>query len=224
VPAVEAIPLPSWLSAVDAAAMCVQGLTAHYLSNSLRAMAPGDTALVWAAAGGVGRFVTQLLAAKGVRVIAAVSSETKAKAALVGGAERAMLFSDVKTTVDELTDGTGVDVVFDGVGASTFDTSLGSVRPRGMLVCYGGSGGMLPPIDPTRLMIAGSVHFVRPRFADFVASRAELLQRTNELFGSIERGDLAIRVEEKYRLADIADAHRALESRTTVGKIVVLPP
>jgi NADPH2:quinone reductase len=223
VPAAETMPLPPWLSAVDAAAVCVQGLTADYLANSLRIMAAGDSALVWAAAGGVGRLLTQILAAKGVRVIAAISNEAKAEAALAAGAERAVLYPDVPVVVDELTGGAGVDVVFDGVGAPTFDTSLASVRRRGMLVAYGNAGGLLEPVDLRRFFTAGSVHFVRPGLAHFIASRDELLYRARELFSAIERGEVTVRVDATYPLTDICTAHQALESRAIIGKVVLLP-
>ena len=223
VPAVDTMPLPPWLSAVDAAAVCVQGLTAHYLANSLRITAAGDSALVWAAAGGVGRLLTQMLAAKGVRVIAAISSEAKAEAALAAGAERAALYPEVKAVVDELTGGAGVDVVFDGVGAPTFDTSLASVRRRGMLVAYGNAGGLLEPVDLRRFFTAGSVHFVRPGLAHFIASRDELLYRAKELFSAIQRGEVNVRVDATYPLSDICNAHQAFEDRAIIGKVVLLP-
>lgn len=223
VPAVDTVPLPIWLSAVDAAGVCVQGLTAHYLANSLRIMAAGDSALVWAAAGGVGQLLTQMLAAKGVRVIAAISSEAKAAAALAAGAERAALYPDVKVAVDEVTGGAGVDMVFDAVGAPTFDTSLASVRRRGMVVAYGNAGGLLAPVDPRRFYTAGSVHFVRPGLAHFIASRDELLYRANELFSAIQRGELKICVDARYPLSDICSAHQAFEDRAIIGKVVLLP-
>ncbi|HKP42991.1 quinone oxidoreductase [Mycobacterium sp.] len=222
VPAAETMPLPPWLSATDAAAVCVQGLTAHYLANSLRIMAAGDSALVWAAAGGVGRLLTQMLAAKGVRVIAAISSEAKAEAALAAGAERAVCYPEVEAAVGEMTGG-GVDVVFDGVGAPTFDTSLACVRRRGMLVVYGNAGGPLEPVDLRRFFTAGSVYLVRPGLTHFIASREELLHRAKELFAAIERGELTVRVDNAYPLSEIADAHRAFESRAIVGKVVLLP-
>ncbi|MEV6338859.1 zinc-binding dehydrogenase [Nocardia vinacea] len=223
VPAVEAIPLPQWLDAVDAAAVCVQGLTAHYLANSLRPMAEGDTALVWAAAGGVGRLLTQMLAAKGAHVIAATSSAAKAREATAAGAECSVLYADVRDAVDESTDGVGVDVVFDGVGAPTFDMSLASVRPRGLLAVYGGAGGALPPVEPFRFASAGSVQFARPRLTDFLSSRRELLHRAEELLSLVHSGDVTVRIAARYPLADIAEAHRALESRATVGKVVLVP-
>lgn len=223
VPAAQTIPLPPWLSTIDAAAVCVQGLTAHFLANSVRIMAAGDSALVWAAAGGVSRLLTQMLAAKRVRVIAAVSSQAKAEAALAAGADRAVLYPEVKVVVNDLTDGAGVDVVFDGVGAPTFDTSLDCVRRRGMFVVYGNAGGSLPPIETGRLFAAGSVHFVRPGLAHFIASRDELLYRANELFSAIERREVTVRVDATYPLSGICDAHKALESRSVIGKVVVLP-
>jgi NADPH2:quinone reductase len=223
VPAAATIPIPTWLNPVEAAAVCSQGLTAHYLVNSLRPMTAGDIALVWSAAGGVGRLLTQMLFAKGVRVIAATSSEAKARAARTSGAERAVRYADVKAVVAEMTEGAGVDVVFDGVGAPTFDTSLASVRRRGMLVVYGGAGGQAPPVDLLRLSSAGSVQLVRPRLADFIASRAELLQRGQELVAAVLDGDVTVRIAATYALADIADAHRALESRAVIGKVVLLP-
>ena len=223
VPAEVAIPLPASLEEVAAAAVCSQGLTAHYLVNSLRPIASGDTALVWAAAGGVGRLLTQLLAARGARVIAATSTPAKIDAALAAGAERAVLGPDVAATVKELTDGAGVDVVFDGIGAPTFDASLASVRRRGLLVVYGRTGGQVPPVDLLRLSSAGSVQLVRPRLSDFLTSRDELMYRATELFDAIDRGDVTVRVDATYALDDIQEAHRLLESRAVIGKVVVLP-
>jgi NADPH:quinone reductase len=223
VPAEVAIPVPAWLDLVDAAAVCSQGLTAHYLTNSLRPVAAGDTVLVWAAGGGVGRLLTQFLAAKGARVIAATSSPAKVEAALAAGAERAVLGPEVPATVKELTDAAGVDVVFDGVGAPTFDMSLASVRRRGLLVVYGRAGGQVPPIDLFRLSSAGSVQLVRPRLTDFLTSREELIYRATELFDAIHRGDVTVRIETTYPLDQIREAHRLLESRAVIGKVVVLP-
>ncbi|HKS45843.1 MAG TPA: quinone oxidoreductase [Amycolatopsis sp.] len=223
VPVADAIPVPGWLGAVDAAAVAAQGLTAHYLAFSLRSFAAGDTALVWAAAGGVGRLLTQFLAARGVRVIAATSSEVKAAVAREAGAERSVRYEDVPDAVRESTGGAGVDVVFDGIGAPTFDVSLGSVRRRGLLVVYGRAGGQVPPVDLFRLSGAGSVQLVRPRFIDFVATREELLFRSDELFAAIRSKDVTVRVEAVFSLEDIADAHRLLESRAAIGKVVILP-
>ncbi|HKR52193.1 MAG TPA: quinone oxidoreductase [Pseudonocardiaceae bacterium] len=222
VPAVATVPLPPWLHAVEAAAVCAQGLTAHYLADSLRITAAGDTALVLAAAGGVGRLLTRLLVARGVRVIAAVSSDVKAEVALAAGAQRAVRYGEVEGVVKELTGGEGVDVVFDGVGAPTFDMSLNSVRHRGMLVVYGNSGGPIPPVDLSRFS-GGSVLFASPSLHHFIASREELLYRANELFAAIERGDVTIRIDGQYPISNIADAHQSLESREVIGKVVVLP-
>lgn len=223
VPESAAIPIPDWLDAVQAAAVCSQGLTAHYLSSSLRDLAAGATALVWAAAGGVGRLLTQMLSAKGVRVLAATSTDEKAAVAQEAGAERTARYADVLSAVREFTDGTGVDVVYDGIGAPTFDTSLAAVRTRGLLVVYGRAGGQVPPVDLFRLSSAGSVQLVRPRFVDFVASRHELLERAKDLFGWIEKGVVTARVDTTFPLDEIAEAHRLLESRAVIGKVVILP-
>ncbi|MEV6338865.1 quinone oxidoreductase [Nocardia vinacea] len=223
VPADVAIPMPAWLDPVEAAAVCAQGLTAHYLANSLRPMAVGETALVWAAAGGVGRLLTQFLAAKGVRVIAATSNAAKAAAAHEAGAEWSVHNSEIPEVVADVTGGAGVDVVFDGIGAPTFEASLASVRRRGLLVVYGRAGGQVPPVDLFRLSSAGSVQLVRPRLADFVASRKELVQRARELFEAIRDDQITVRVEARYPLEKIADAHRHLESGAVIGKIIVLP-
>lgn len=223
IPVADVIPVPGWLELVDAAAVCAQGLTAHYLATSLRSLAEGDTALVWAAAGGVGRILTQMLAARGVRVIAATSTATKAAVAVEAGAERSVSYEDVPRIVHELTGGAGVDVVFDGIGAPTFDTSLGCVRRRGLLVVYGRAGGQVPPIDLFRLSGAGSVQLVRPRLADFVATRDELIHRSDELFAAIRAGEVTARVEAVFPLEDIAGAHRLLESRAAIGKVVISP-
>lgn len=223
VPVAKAVPLPDWVAPADAAAVCAQGLTAHYLAHSLRTTTPGDTALVWAAAGGVGRLLTQMLAAQGVRVIAATSSTVKAEAAREAGAVRTVRPPDVETAVAEMTDGAGVDVVYDGVGEPTFDTSLASVRRRGLLVVFGRAGGQVPPVDLFRLSGAGSVQLVRPRLADFVSTRQELIRRAEDLMEAIREGVVTVRIDGTYRLDDIADAHRRLESRNVIGKIVVLP-
>ena len=223
VPESAAVPIPDWLDTVQAAAVCSQGLTAHYLSTSLRDLAAGDTALVWAAAGGVGRLLTQILSVKGARVLAATSTAEKAAVAQEAGAERVALYADVPSAVKDFTDGTGVDVVYDGIGAPTFDTSLAAVRTRGLLVVYGRAGGQVPPVDLFRLSGAGSVQLVRPRFADFVASRSELLGRAKDLIGWLDKGVVTARVDATFTLDEIAEAHRLLESRTVIGKVVILP-
>jgi NADPH2:quinone reductase len=223
VPAAECIRLPHGFDPVTAAAVCSQGLTAHYLANSLRPIGSGDIALVWGAAGGVGRLLTQMLKAKGARVIAATSSDAKAEAALDAGAELSVHNVDVPAAVKALTDGAGVDVVFDGIGAPTFDTSLASVRPRGLLAVYGHAGGRVPPVDLFQLAGAGSVQLVRPRLRDFIATREELLDRAAAVFAAIETGTITAHIEATYPLDQISDAHRLLESRAVIGKVMVLP-
>lgn len=224
VPVDEAVPVPRWVDPVHAAAVCAQGLTAHYLVSSLREFRPGDTALVWAAAGGVGRLLTQMLTAKEVRVLAACSSPEKVEAAREAGAHRCALNADVAGAVAEMTESRGVDVVFDGVGGPTFDTSLASVRRRGLLVVYGRAGGDVPPIDLGRLSAAGSVSLVRPRLVDFTASREELLSRAQDVFDWLQRGVVTVRVDATFTLDDIAEAHRLLESRGVIGKVVIQIP
>lgn len=223
VPATHAVPLPAWLDSTDAAALFSQGLTAQYLAHSLHGFRADDTALVWAAAGGVGRLLTQMLAVQGVRVIAAASTEAKRQMARASGAEVAVAYDEVLAAVDEFTKGVGVDVVLDGVGAPTFEDSLTSVRRRGMVVVYGGSGGQTPPVDLIRLSAAGSVRLVRPRFIDFHATPDELAERANELFATISRGEITVQIAGAYPLSEVAAAHQALESREAAGKVILLP-
>lgn len=223
VPAAAAIPIPPWLDSASAAAICAQGLTAHYLATSLKDLQEGSTALVWAAAGGVGRLLTQILSAKGVRVLAATSSPAKVEVAGGAGAERAVLNHEVPDAVADATGGEGVDVVFDGVGAPTFDTSLGCVRKRGLVVVYGRAGGPVPPIDIVRLSAAGSVSLVRPRLVDFIETRSELLRRADELLAWLQSGVVTVHIDSAFSLDDIAEAHRHLESRGVIGKVVLTP-
>jgi NADPH2:quinone reductase len=221
VPAAMAIPIPPWIDSTVAAAVCAQGLTAHYLTRSVYCPSSGQTALVWAAAGGVGRFLVQMLARYGVRVVAAASTDEKIAVAKEAGAELAVLYDDVAAAVAELTDGAGVDVVFDGIGGPTFDSSLASVRRRGLLVVYGRSGGPVPPVDLSRLSSAGSVQLVRPRFSDYVVTRDEQLGRASDLFAWLQDGTVTSRIDRTFAFAEIAGAHELLESRTVTGKIIL---
>ena len=223
VPARDAIPVPGGVSASLAAAVCAQGLTAHYLATSLRTAAAGDRALVWGAAGGVGRLLTQMLSTAGVRVLAAVSTAEKAAIARTAGAEDVVLNSGVAAAVARLTDERGMDVVYDGVGAPTFDVSLASVRSRGLLVVYGRAGGQVPPVDLFRLSSAGSVQLVRPRLVDFVASRTELLERAQDVFAWLAAGRISALIGAAIPLSEIAEAHALLESRAVCGKVVLVP-
>ncbi len=225
VPADKLVPMPADLSFEHAAGAMLQGLTAHYLTESTFPIAAGQTALVHAAAGGAGLLLTQMAKRRGARVIATVSTEEKAALAREAGADEVILYTkgDFQAESRRLTDGRGVDVVYDSVGQTTFDQSLGSLRPRGMLVLFGGSSGPVPPIDPMRLNTSGSLFLTRPSLTHHLLTRAELLSRAGDVLSWIARGELKIRIGATYPLAHAADAHRALESRATTGKLLLLP-
>lgn len=219
------VPVPSLISDEQAAAAMVQGLTAHYLVNDAHQLKAGETALVHAAAGGVGLLVVQLAHAIGARVIGTASSEEKAQLARQAGADEAIVFTrqNFETEVKRLTDGQGVDVVYDGVGRATFEKNLNVMRLRGMLVLYGMSSGPVPPVDPAKLSEKGSLFMARTTLAHFTATREELLARTSALFALIADGQLHLRIARKYPLADAAEAHRDLEGRYLAGKLLLVP-
>jgi len=226
----DALVVPADVADDVAAALPLQGLTAHYLVTSTFPVAAGNDVLVHAAAGGVGLLLTQLASQRGARVIATVGSEEKERLARAAGAvdviryrELDDLTADLPARVRSLTDGRGVDVVYDSVGKDTFDASLASLARRGMLVLFGASSGPVPPVDPQRLNAAGSLFLTRPTLGDYTASRDELTWRATELFDAVRAGTLDVRVGATYPLADAADAHRALESRATTGKVLLLP-
>jgi NADPH2:quinone reductase len=225
VPAARAVPVPAGIDDETAGAVLLQGLTAHYLTRSTYPAKSGETALVHAAAGGVGLLLTQVLAARGVRVIATTSTESKAALALGAGASDVIRYDldDVAAQVSQLTDGRGVDVVYDGVGAATFNGSIDSLRPRGMLVSYGSASGKVPPVDPSLLQTKGSLFFTRPTLAHYAATKDELFDRSSELFGWITSGELAVRVGARYSLDQARQAHEDLESRLTTGKSLIIP-
>ena len=213
-----------------AAALPLQGLTAHYLVTASHRAEPGETVLVHAAAGGVGLLLTQLAVARGARVIGTVGAAEKEQLARAAGASEVVrydelddLTAELPAIVRSLTDGLGVAAVYDGVGRSTFDASLASLARRGTLVLYGASSGPVPPVDPQRLNTAGSVFLTRPTMGDYLATRAELDWRAGELFDAVLAGTLDVRVGARFPLADAADAHRAIESRATTGKVLLLP-
>jgi NADPH2:quinone reductase len=225
-----AIVVPADVSDEVAAALPLQGLTAHYLVTSTFPVAAGHDVLVHAAAGGVGLLLTQLAAQRGARVIGTVGSADKERLARAAGAADVIryrelddLTADLPAEVRALTSGRGVDVVYDSVGNDTFDASLASLARRGMLVLFGASSGPVPPFDPQRLNAAGSVFLTRPKLDDHTASRDELTWRSTELFDAVLAGTLDVRVGATYPLADAADAHRALEARATTGKVLLLP-
>ena len=225
VPADRAVPVPSAVPVETAAALMLQGMTAHYLVTSTYAVQPGDVALVHAAAGGVGLLLTQLVVRRGGRVIATVSTEEKAALARAAGAADVVRYDqqDVAAEVRRLTDGAGVDAVYDGVGRSTFVGSLDSLRPRGMLVLYGGASGPVEPVDPQVLNAKGSLFLTRPSLGAYLATREELLWRAGEVLGWAAAGELSVRVGGEYDLADVRQAHEDLQGRRTTGKLLLLP-
>ena len=225
VPATRAVPVPAGIDDETAAAVLLQGLTAHYLTRSTYPVRSGETALVHAAAGGVGLLLTQVLSAQGVRVIATTSTEEKVALAREAGAAEVIRYDreDVASEVSRLTDGHKVDVVYDGVGRATFDGSIDSLRPRGMFVLYGAASGPVAPVDPLLLLSKGSLFFTRPTLGHYVASRDELLERSRELFEWVASGALSVRVGARYTLDQARQAHEDLESRLTTGKSLIIP-
>lgn len=216
------VPIGDALDDASAASALMAGMTAHYLANDVLPLEPGTRALVHAAAGGVGSLLVQLLASKGVRVIAAVSSPEKAELARQHGAETAVLTTeDWKAEVERATDGEGVDVVFDSVGRTTFDNSLDCLRRRGWMVLFGISSGEPRDLPPEELLHRGSLTLTRPGLTDFTATPQELQDRAREVFTLMERGDLKTRLQEVLPLEDAAKAHRKLEERATTGKLVL---
>jgi NADPH2:quinone reductase len=198
-------------------------MTAHYLINSSFKVQSGQTVLTHAGAGGVGLVLTQLLKAKGARVITTVSSDEKDKLAREAGADEVLRYDGFAEQVRELTGGTGVDVVYDGVGKDTFEGSLASLRTRGTLVLFGGASGQVPPFDLQRLNAAGSLFVTRPKLADHLLTAEERRWRSEELFAAVLDGSLRIRVGASYPLADAGRAHSDLESRRTTGKLLLIP-
>lgn len=225
VPAPRLVPLPERVSARDAAAAMLQGMTAHYLAVSTYPLAPGDTCLVHAAAGGVGLLLCQIARRRGARVIATVSTAAKADLARGAGADSVIRYDeeDFAAAVARLTGGRGVQVVYDAVGQATYEGSMQALAPRGMLVLYGQSSGPVPPIDPLRLAERGSLFLTRPNLAHYVAAREELLARSGEVFGWLAGGSLRVRIGLEMPLAEVRAAHRELESRRTTGKVLLIP-
>jgi NADPH2:quinone reductase len=224
-PADALVPIPTGVSDRDAAAATLQGMTAHYLCNDAYPLKSGETALVHAAAGGVGLLLVQMAHHLGARVIGTVSSEEKAKLAREAGADEVILYTetDFEATTKKLTGGKGVDVVYDSVGKATFDKSMNVLRPRGMLVLYGASSGPVPPVDPQTLAQKGSIYMARTTLAHFTATRTELLARSGAVFGMIADGKLKLRIAHTYPLTEAQQAHRDLEGRKTTGKLLLIP-
>ncbi len=224
VPAARLVPIPPSIDARLAAALMLQGMTAHYLTHSTYPLKKGETALVHAAAGGVGLLLIQIANQLGATVIGTVSTEAKAKLAKEMGADHLILYtqSDFLAEVKKLTDGRGVNVVYDSVGQTTFDKSLDCLRPRGYLVLFGQSSGPVPPFDPGKLAAKGSLFLTRPSLAHYTLERSELLQRANDVFNWTATGKLKVRIDKTFSLSEVAEAHRQLEGRKTTGKVILL--
>lgn len=224
IPAAPLIRLPDGIACDTAAAMTMRGLTSAYLLRRIHAFAPGDTLLLHAAAGGVGLIVSQWAKLLGLKVIGTVSSEHKADIARAHGCDHTIDYSreDVAKRVRELTDGAGVDVVFDSVGKDTFEGSLDSLKRRGLMVCVGTASGPIPPFDPQRLAMKGSLYLTRPALADYIADPAEKNDLAGELFAHVAAGRIRIEINQRYALQDAAQAHRDLESRKTTGSSVFI--
>ena len=222
----SAVRVPDGVSLRTAAAVMLQGMTAHYLINSTYNLRAGEWALIHAAAGGVGQLAIQLAKAKGATVIGTASTAEKVAKARAAGADHVINYRDVDDVAGEvrrLTDGRGVAVVYDGVGQSTFDASLASLRPRGMLVLFGGSSGQVPPFDLQRLNRAGSLYITRPTLGHYISTREELLERAGSILDSIAHGRLRVEIGGEYPLAEAKRAYEDLEGRKTSGKLLLLP-
>lgn len=224
VPAARLVPVPMGVPLDQAAAVMLQGMTAHYLAFSTFEIKPGNTALVHAAAGGVGQLLVQIAKKRGARVIGTASA-AKLELARAAGADEVIGYNeeDFEAAVKQLTDGQGVDVVYDSVGKTTFDQSLNCLRPRGYMVLYGQSSGPVPPMDPQVLNARGSLFLTRPTLGHYIATREELLSRANDLFGWIADGELKVAIDATFALTAADDAHRYLEGRNTKGKVLLLP-
>jgi NADPH:quinone reductase len=225
VPAERLVVIPESLDFDHAAAAMLQGMTAHYLCHDTYPLRRGETALVHAAAGGVGLLLVQMAKALGARVIGTAGSEEKAALAREAGADEVILYStqDFEAETKRLTSGRGVDVVYDGVGKDTFTRDLEVLRPRGYLVLFGGSSGAVPPFDPIILSRKGSLFLTRPTLVNYIASRDELLARANSVLGMIAAGKLKVRISKTYPLSEARQAHRDLEGRKTTGKVLLIP-
>lgn len=219
------VKLPDGVTTRQAAAVLLQAMTAHYLVHSTYALKPGDTCLVHAAAGGVGPLLTQLAKRLGARVIGTVSTREKAAVAREAGADEVVLYTeqDFEVEVKRLTGGRGVQVVYDSVGRTTFEKSLRSLAPRGMMALFGQSSGPVPPFDPQQLNQLGSLFLTRPKLNDHILTRGELRSRANDVLGRVADGTLRVRIDREVPLARAAEAHRALEARATTGKVLLIP-
>jgi NADPH2:quinone reductase len=224
-PAWKTVPIPDHLSFQKAAAVMLQGMTAHYLTHDTYPLKKGDTALVHAAAGGVGLLLVQMGKARGARVIGTVSTEEKAALAREAGADEIIRYTetDFAREIKKLTKGEGVHVVYDSVGKSTFDKSLTCLKPRGYLALFGQASGAVEPFDPQALNAGGSLFLTRPSLGHYAATPDELQARAEALFGWMAAGELKVRIDKIFPLKKAADAHRYLEGRRTKGKVLLIP-
>ena len=222
-PATQLVKIPDDVDFVTAAGVMLQGMTAQYLTRSTFPLGPGHTCLVHAAAGGAGGMIVQMAHRRGARVLGTVSTEAKAMVARRAGADEVIRYvdQDFEAEVKRLTDGRGVDVVYDSVGRTTFDKSLNCLKPKGMMVLFGQSSGAVPPLDPQVLAARGSLFLTRPTLAHYLLTPDEIQWRAGEVLDGLRSGDLALHVHATFPLAAAAEAHRLLESRATSGKIVL---
>jgi NADPH2:quinone reductase len=223
IPSDRAVPVPDSVDLEVAAAVMLQGMTAHYLCHSTYPVAPADPVVVHAAAGGVGLLLTQMVKMRGGVVIATTSTDAKAQLAREAGADHVARYEDFGAVTADVTGGAGAAAVYDGVGQATFGASLAALRPRGYMVLYGAASGPVPPFEPQRLAAFGSLYLTRPTLASYIATRAELLQRAEDLFSWISEDRLTVRVGGRYPLAEAARAHEDLAARRTTGKLLLLP-
>ncbi len=225
VPADRVVQLPDGVGTRQGAAAMLQGMTAHYLASTTYPLKPGDTCLVHAAAGGVGLLLVQIAKLRGARVIGTVSTREKAALAKRMGADEVILYTaqDFEAEVKRITNGRGLQVVYDSVGKTTFEKGLNCLAPRGMMVLYGQSSGPLGPFDAQVLSQKGSLFLTRPTLGHYIATRAELLERAGEVLGWIKSGKLKLEIGHEFPLARAAEAHRALEGRKTTGKVLLIP-
>jgi NADPH2:quinone reductase len=224
-PAASLVRVPEGVDDETAAAAMLQGMTAHYLAHATHRAGPGDVALVHAAAGGVGLLLVQMLKEAGATVIGTCGAAEKERLAREAGCDHVVRYDerDFRQEVERLTDGARCSVVYDAVGARTFDASLACLRPRGLLALFGQASGPVPPFDLQRLNAGGSLFVTRPSLAHYTATRGELEGRAAAVFARIRDGRLSVRVSERFALADAAEAHRALEGRRTTGKVLLVP-
>jgi len=225
VPAERLVKIPEQVTFEQAAACMLQGMTAHYLSHSTFPLKSGDTALIHAAAGGVGQLLVQMAKQLGAHVIATAGSEEKAELARAAGADDCIVYTtaDFESETKRLTNGKGVNVVYDGVGKATFEKGLNVLRPRGYMVLFGGASGAVPPFDLIQLSQKGSLFITRPTLAHYTATREELEERSSDVLQMVASGKLKLQIHKTYPLAEAQQAHRDLEGRKTTGKLLLIP-